>query len=69
MLGLTGFAERIEFLRDGADFGFEGFGRIGEGEGVEAAGFDVDGVDCQHRASLLSVKTIQYECLSEELPR
>ena len=39
VLGLTGFAERIEFLRDGADFGLEGFGRIGEGEGVEAPDF------------------------------
>ena len=39
MLRLTRFAKRIEFFTGRAEFGFEGFGGIGEGERVEAAGF------------------------------
>jgi hypothetical protein len=38
MLGLTAFPKRIELLRNGADFGFEEYRRIGKGEGIEAVG-------------------------------
>jgi hypothetical protein len=41
MLGLLACAERVEFFRDGTDLGFEGAGRVGEGEGVENAGFRI----------------------------
>jgi hypothetical protein len=42
VLGLARLAVRVQFLRDGANLGLQGVGADGEGEGVEAAGFDVD---------------------------
>ena len=41
---LPRLAMGVEFLRDLADFGFEGVIAVGKGERVEAARFDVDAV-------------------------
>jgi hypothetical protein len=41
VLGLGALAVGIEFLGEDADFGLLLFGAVGEGEGIEAAGFVV----------------------------
>ncbi len=41
MFGLLPLAQRVEFFRRRADFGLERVGGVGEGEGVEDAGFGI----------------------------